>query len=452
MTNPEDQPLPAASAARRDAAPSVLVTDAGRGSAIAVIRSLGRRGWRVVAADADPHCPAFRSHYTAEQLVYPVPEAAPQEFVQAVLGAVRGRKIDLVIPVTDAAILPLAESRSCFDGLCRLAMPSPAALSAVTDKLQTIELARRLGVPIPATRLVRTVQEALDAAPELGWPMVLKPQVSRLYRDRARVEAFTVSYANDPDRLAREMARLEGKCLVLLQEFYCGSGQGVELLMHEGRPLAAFQHRRLREVPITGGASALRESVPLDPWLYDHSVALLAELRWTGLAMVEFKVGPTGPKLMEINGRIWGSLPLAVLSGMDFPARWAELCLQGPPPEGPPETTYRLGVRARNMELELVWLASTLFGRRRYPFLPAPRRRQAAAMLAQLLHPGYKFDVLSLEDPSPALAKAFKIVTRLASKSISRGQQLNAAVRSAAELAVETERAHAEVQKPQTGG
>ena len=41
------------------------------------------------------------------------------------------------------------------------------------------------------------------------------------------------------------------------------------------------QHRRLREIPIHGGASALRESVPLDPLLYDYAVKLLEALDWT---------------------------------------------------------------------------------------------------------------------------------------------------------------------------
>src|SRR5207302_298489 len=59
----------------------------------------------------------------------------------------------------------------------------------------------------------------------------------------------------------------------------------------------------------------------------DYAVKLLEALDWTGLAMVEFKVGADGVRLMEINGRIWGSLPLAVRSGVDFPAMLAELWL-----------------------------------------------------------------------------------------------------------------------------
>jgi len=180
--------------------------------------------------------------------------------------------------------------------------------------------------------------------------------------------------------------------------------------------LAAFQHKRLREVPVNGGASAFRESVPLDTELYRHSVRMLEALNWTGLAMVEFKVGAEGPKLMEINGRVWGSLPLAVRSGMDFPARLAELYLYGPPAEPATESRYRVGVRARNLELDMVWIASVLRGKRRYPFLAMPSRREGMAALLGLLNPAYKFDILSLDDPRPGLAEIIKIVGKFGGK------------------------------------
>ena len=250
----------------------------------------------------------------------------------------------------------------------------------MTDKAATTALAHRLGVPVPETALVSTAREARAAAPRLGWPLVLKPVASRIVRDEA-VERYEVSYVNDLAALDARMAPLEGHTSVLLQQYHAGEGHGVELLCAGGEPLAVFQHRRLHEVPITGGASALRESVPVDPVLLDHSLRLLRELRWTGLAMVEFRVGPAGPVLMEINGRVWGSLPLAVKSGVDFPAKLVQLYLgaeafgtAGAVNGGAP----RIGVRSRNIGLELVWIASVLRKDRRYPFLPAPSRAEGA--------------------------------------------------------------------------
>src|SRR5438045_3660574 len=91
--------------------PTVLVTNAGLGSAISIIRSLGRKGWRVIAADSNPRSLGFRSRYAQERLLCPAPETAPREFVATLLQAARGCGIDLIIPVTDAAILPLSEAR-----------------------------------------------------------------------------------------------------------------------------------------------------------------------------------------------------------------------------------------------------------------------------------------------------------------------------------------------------
>lgn len=396
--------------------PTVLVTDASRGSAIAFIRSLGRRGWRVVAADHHARSAGFASRYVDERVLLPGPGAAATEVAGALADAATAHGVDLLVPVTDDTLLPVSEARDQFPGRCRLAVPDQAALASVTSKRATLDLARRLGVPAPRTAVVTTTEEAVRASEDLRWPVVLKPEASLTYdAGGAASERFSVSYAGGPEELLRRMASLEGRTTVLLQELCHGEGHGVELLLHEGRPLAAFQHRRLHEVPITGGASALRESVALDPVLYGHAVDVLGALRWTGLAMVEFKVGPAGAFLMEVNGRIWGSLPLAVRAGMDFPARLAALLLDGPSP-GPPDTGYEVGVRSRNMPLEVVWIGSVLRNVRRHPYLEAPRRRSAVAAAVRLPLPADGYDVLSWDDPRPGLAELRSIVTNLGRK------------------------------------
>src|SRR5678815_1154177 len=83
-----------------------------------------------------------------------------------------------------------------------------------------------------------------------------------------------------------------------------------------------FAHRRIREKPPSGGVSVLSESVAADPETVRKSLALLSALDWNGTAMVEYKQDRvTGQRyLMEINGRFWGSLQLAIDAGVDFPA------------------------------------------------------------------------------------------------------------------------------------
>lgn len=400
----------------------VLVTDASRGSAIAVIRSLGRRGLHVIAADHEPRSPGFRSRHAAERLVYPDPVADPAAVVDLLHAQAAAGSIDLIIPITEELMLPLAAARERFAGLCELAIPADEALLQVADKDATVELAKRLGVPVPRSALVATVDEALAAAPDLGWPLVLKPVSSRVVHDDS-VEIFTVGYADGPSALVEAMLRLQGRCEVLLQEYHAGEGHGVELLAERGRVLMSFQHRRLHEVPITGGASSLRESVSVDPLLLDHASRLIEALHWTGLAMVEFRVGPDGPALMEINGRIWGSLPLAVKSGVDFPAGLARLHL-GTRLNGAGEAisdTARIGVRSRNLTLELTWIASVLRRERRYPYLDAPPRRAGLRAALRLVLPRDGYDVLSREDPAPGVSDALRAARRFAAKVVRGG-------------------------------
>lgn len=397
--------------------PTVLVTDAGRGSAIAVIRSLGRKAYHVIAADTDPNSIGFRSRYAHEKLVYPAPEAKPQEFCDCLLETVKAKGVDLIIPVTDLAGQPLAHSRQAFTAITKLALPGDDMLKVVTDKDKTWQLAKKLGVPVPETYVVETAKEALAISERLGWPLVLKPQSSRKLREGNRIDSFKVTYAADADDLNSQMQNLEGRCSVLLQRYCAGVGHGVELLMSEGKPLAAFQHKRLREIPVTGGPSAYRESVKLDPNLYDYSLRLLQAIRWTGLAMVEFKVGKLGPTLMEINGRIWGSIPLAVTSGMDFPALLAELHMRGAAVITPQlNSNYKIGVRCRDLQRDLMWISNILMQRRKYEFLEIPGRKWAIKALLGLFNPQRKFDLLTLNDPLPGLAELPRIVKKFRSK------------------------------------
>ncbi len=398
---------------------TILVTDAGRSSALAVIRSLGRSGWRVIAADPDPDAPGLRSRHARGRAVYPSPSINPGACIAAIERIVRCFGVELVIPATDQMVHVLAEARERFEPGCRLAIPDARGLQAVMDKWATLQLAQRLGVPIPPSRLVRTLDEAREAAASLRWPLVLKSSVTPCVDRGGRVVRRPVCYAAGPGELEQRLAHFEGGP-VLMQEFCPGRGCGVEMLAHHGRPVAAFQHRRLAEVPTSGGASAVRESVPIDPKLLDHATRLVEALDWTGLIMVEFKVGRV-VRLMEINGRVWGSMPLAVAAGMDFPARLADLVLGGGGGSGPPQgaelnTSYRRGVQACNLELAAVWFANVLTGRRRYPYLPHPRRRDAFRALGGLVGARAGFDTLSSDDPRPGLAELGRIPRKLMGK------------------------------------
>ena len=418
VRRPTSSPSPGARRRRIQRPPTtIIVTDANHGISLPFIRSLGRGGWRVIAAGADRRGPGLRSRYVTERLVHPPAGRDPLGFAAAIGEAARLSEAALVIPLSEAAVLALTAYRHLIPPACQLALPDPSDIEIVFNKHRTIELAQRLGVPVPRTGLAHSPEEAADVAARMTAPFVLKPVSARL-RISGRSRLGTL-HAHDPRAVAVQAARLlPDEDGVLVQEYVAGHGVGVDLLVRDGRTVLSFQHRRIREVPVFGGPSALRASVALDPTLFRHATALLGDLRWTGLAMVEFRVTQDEVHLMEINGRAWGSISLAVAAGVDFPGALADIYLGSAddgwaedlgadPPRSPP--AYVVGVRSRDLQLDLVWALSVLLRRPANDIAPWPPRRAGAQALLQMFDPSIGFDVLSRDDPRPGAAELVRI-------------------------------------------
>jgi predicted ATP-grasp superfamily ATP-dependent carboligase len=191
--------------------------------------------------------------------------------------------------------------------------------------------------------------------------------------------------------------------LPLIQERVNGPGSGLFALCEHGNIRAAFAHRRIREKPPSGGVSVLREAIPVEPATLRYAEKLLSALNWHGVAMVEFKFDNADmtPKLMEINGRFWGSLQLAVDAGVDFP--WLLYCMyQGKPMEN--NLAYRSGVKTRWFLGDVDHLLIVWTHRRKSLALPPnhPGRLKTALLFLTSFRPSVKSEVLKMSDMVPA--------------------------------------------------
>ncbi len=211
-----------------------------------------------------------------------------------------------------------------------IASPDLARFRAISDKGAVLAAAREVGLAVPEQVTLESPRSAVTLA-GLTFPLVVKPSrsVGGAGSDRRKLG---VRHAATEAELRAILAGLPPAAWpVLLQRRIVGPGVGIFLLVWQGRVVAQFAHRRLREKPPSGGVSTYRESIPADPVLVERSRALLERFRWEGAAMVEYKVdAATGtPYLMEVNGRFWGSLQLAIDAGVDFPRLWLELLRGG---------------------------------------------------------------------------------------------------------------------------
>ena len=320
----------------------VLVTDGEQRAGLAVVRSLGRAGYAPVVVSREARSLGGASRYAAGVERVPDPLRRGDEFLAAVASIVKRYGIRVVVPVTEPSSIALLDAGASLHGAV-VAGPSLAAFRAISDKEHMLSVAREVGLATPGQiRLERSWDVGLVSNPALRFPVVLKP--TRTVRGGS---LHSVTYAANAEALGTRVAQLpESAFPLLVQQRVIGPGTGIFLLRWNGRVLATFAHRRLRETPPSGGASVYSESVDADPDLVAGASRLLERFDWQGVAMLELKrdIATGTAYVMEVNGRLWGSLQLAIDAGVDFPALLVGAAL-GNFPEQPP--AYRAGVRLR---------------------------------------------------------------------------------------------------------
>jgi predicted ATP-grasp superfamily ATP-dependent carboligase len=270
----------------------------------------------------------------------------PEGFVDALEPVVHSEGVDLLLPITDASLLAVLGARARFSPV-NIPFVSIDQFRRVSEKATVLEVARSIGIAVPDQHVLATSASVATLDREqLRYPIVLKPTRSVVERGRNRLK-LGVLHASDAAELSDRLAEYPAEAFpVLLQQRIVGPGIGVFLLIWDGQLVASFGHRRIRENPPFGGVSAYRESIVPSELLVSQSRRLLAEFDWRGVAMVEFKVDlATGvPYLMEVNGRFWGSLQLAIDAGVDFPMLLARAALDG---DITPAAGGRAGIRSR---------------------------------------------------------------------------------------------------------
>lgn len=322
----------------------VLVLDACQRSGLAVTRALGARGLDVYTADETYTALAGRSRYSKAYYRYPSPRTEQQQFTRSVASLCNSQNIDLLMPMTELTSALLLETRASLPA--QLPFPEKSSVDRLTDKCSLFRLAESLQVPAPTSRYFQNADDGIASLGDLQYPLVLKPARSWLVCD-GRWQRSEVKIAHSRQQAEQILKKdpVFSQSPFMIQDYVEGFGQGVFALYDNGKPVAFFSHRRLREKPPSGGVSVLSESVPVDSAQLRHARALLDAVNWHGIAMVEYRVGSDGtPYLMEINTRFWGSLQLAIDAGVDFPYLLLQTC-SGQKPA--PVDSYRLGRKLR---------------------------------------------------------------------------------------------------------
>lgn len=374
----------------------VLVLDASQRSALAVTRSLGKRSIPVFTADETTISLAGSSRYSTQNLNYPSPRFHPDEFIAAIIALCDQYGINILLPMTELTTALLLGHKNSFSNIT-IPWPDLESVDSLTDKSVLMQIAESLDIPVPRTWYVSEPLGLPSNLETLPYPLVLKPGRSWFNHHNEWIRS-SVRIANSAMEVAHILENEPAfhQQPFMLQEYVSGHGEGLFAVYDHGKPLAFFSHRRLREKPPSGGVSVLSESIPVNPVLLSHARALLDRAGWHGVAMVEFKVTDDGtPYLMEVNTRFWGSLQLAIDSGIDFP--WLLYCVACGE-QVISDTYYKTGIRLRWLLGDLDSLYLTLRDSKSYT------RMDKLKASIRFITPSFfrtRHEVFHWDDPGP---------------------------------------------------
>lgn len=278
-----------------------------------IIAPLGRRGIPIIGLSTKHDCPAFHSRYLRRRVTSPA--AADEEAFISFLSRLEDRGV--LYPSDDLTTVVLARQQRRLEGVgFRLNVPPEEVLQVGFDKWRCHQESERLGIPVPATRLIEGPDALEEAAATVGYPLIIKGTtlaggVYRRVQEPAGLRqalGWMCRVVDDPVNRGRR-ARL------IVQEWLDYEMEDIwsveTVYRKDGRPVGFFSVRTIRTVVFPDGTYGSRvyagESVD-NPVFEAITERLLTRLGWRGFAKVDWVYSRRNDRyyLTEINPRLPG--------------------------------------------------------------------------------------------------------------------------------------------------
>jgi len=310
---------------------SALVSDGLHRKSLSVTRALGKQGIEVSVMSDEFFAPSFWSKYCKKRFHLNFLSNKNDLDVDFLKMVGSDSSNVVFFPMEDATIKWLSDNRIYLSAHLSFLIPSSESIMTSFSKFQTMKLAESTGIKVPSSVYFETAKElkleiAENSQRYLSSDFLIKPDIGRGSSGIIYLQDFNDDSWDEFD-LEKHFDQYGNQ---LLQHRLPADGRsiGVSLLFDsDSRVVANFVHERISSFPVSGGPSTNRCGIKEDG-LLEKSVNLLQKLNWQGVAMVEWKFDSTTgePFLLEINPRFWGSLELAVRSGVNFPVLYFDLC------------------------------------------------------------------------------------------------------------------------------
>ena len=381
----------------------VLVTDGWVRTAYDVIESLGRRGIPIHVVDRSKYAMCRFSRWTKSFHQVPNYYTEPEAYAEAVASVARKVGAKVLIP-SHEDVITLAAYEAVLPAGLSFAHAGWEKLCAANNKWEVTRICTQLGVPCAESFIPGSLTELEIRANDLVFPTVIKTRMGNAGKG--------VVIVGDKRELLSKYSEVITRFSIpqekwpMVQEYLGTDICGVCMIYDRGRLVASSAETYLRSKEANKFSTTTWRVSTYDPVSVENCRKVADFLKWHGVIHFDMIRDPkTGvAKITEINPRLWGTIMIAIASGVDFPYMLYELALTGMISD--PPQTYREGVYVR-------WVLGDLIGLLNLAKRKAPVSEKVCE-LREIIRSPFKgtTDDLRLSDPLPFLMEMYDYFRR----------------------------------------
>jgi len=277
--------------------------------ALAIMRTLGRQGVQVYGVDENPQSPALRSRYLTRKYIKAFDPENPNRYLQFLieLGNTISAKA-ILIPTSDELSEFVAENRDVLTSTYLFPDNDIALIRGLASKKEMFAIASRTGVPTPKTLFPQNLDEVVDYADQIEFPVMLKGIYGNRLYDRTGLKMVSVG---SKDELIQTYLELEDpdEPNLMLQELIPGGDDQVFIFNGyfdaNSDCLAAFTGYKVRQCPIHTGCASLGEN----QWNRDVALITMKFMKaigYKGILDIGYRLDPRDGqyKVLDVNPRV----------------------------------------------------------------------------------------------------------------------------------------------------
>ena len=303
---------------------TAVITDVRYRMSLAIIRDLARAGVHVVCTETEScrkskSAPplGFFSKHCSESFFLPEDEKSYENGLFDLCKSIYEKEgsLPVIMPVGAKTLSLLADRRvkERFSSVCHMCVPDRAELDFLNSKEAVASLGEKLGIPVP--------KAYAPPYEDVSFPCVVKPLCGEKFNLPASRRYSIVKSDAELKEQIRHFESITHEAPIV-QQYLQGGGFGCSVLAVDGNVVTSICHRRIREYPVSGGPSSCCVAIK-DDRLLNYAKMIMADLKYTGIAMVEFKADNAGNAyLLEVNPRVWGSYPLTRAARSSMTLDW----------------------------------------------------------------------------------------------------------------------------------